>query len=396
MARHTPLVVTLGAALLISSACSDTVAPAPEYRGPISFDDAALVEDLEGSSFAEGESFEPVEEMLATLGLAASATSGEGVVLPQAYTWQMGNFNNRFPHAMHNMRYQQVFLGSELQGLKTVSAVCLRRDEVSGGAAQTQQLVVRMGPTMRDHNTLGPVFDANYSDTPTEVFDGELVLPANSGRGHPEDFYLCIEFSKQYRHPEGANVILEVVNRSPSSLPHFSDACSRTVSGPQCTTRRTYAMSATATTGVGVFNSGLIVKFMGRTGTVTNTTSQIVPFDQTIFGCTEPIAFTGSLHFVVTETITPSGSQHFMSHAQPQGVTGTGLVSGAKYQATGATIQSVTMAAGGAQTNSYVNNFRLIGQGPEENRLVHENFHVTFNANGELTVIHDNFSFECR
>ena len=399
MVRHASLVATLGVVVLMTSACGDTVAPPSAVQGSIAFDDAALIEDLGGSSFADGEFAGPLEEtLMASMAVAAADAerSGAGVVLPNAYAFRMGNFNNRFPHAMHNMRYQQVFLGSELGGLRTVSGVCLRRDEFSGGAAQVQQLVVRMGPTSRDHNTLGPVFDANYSEAPTEVFAGDLVLPANSGGGNPEDFYLCIEFSRGYRHPDGANVILEVVNHSATSLPHFSDACTRGTVAPECTTRRTYAMSATATTGVGVFNSGLIVKFMGRSPAVTNTTSQIVPFNATFFGCTEPIEFTGSLHLVTTETISPSGERHFMSHAQPQGVSGTGVISGAKYQATGGTTQSVHLGAGESLSQTYVNNFRLIGQGPDNDRIVHQTFHVTVNANGELVAIHDKFTMDCK
>jgi hypothetical protein len=43
-----------------------------------------------------------------------------------------------------------------------------------------------------------------------------------------------------------------------------------------------------------------------------------------------------------------------------------------------------------------VNNFRIIGQGPGNNYLVHEVFHVTINANGEVTAYVDNFSIECK
>jgi hypothetical protein len=45
---------------------------------------------------------------------------------------------------------------------------------------------------------------------------------------------------------------------------------------------------------------------------------------------------------------------------------------------------------------TYVNNFRIIGQGPGNNYLIHNNFHYTINANGELTAWVDNFSAECK
>src|SRR6266567_741998 len=42
------------------------------------------------------------------------------------------------------------------------------------------------------------------------------------------------------------------------------------------------------------------------------------------------------------------------------------------------------------------NNVRIIGQGPGNNLLVHENAHITINANGTVTVFHDNFSVDCK
>ncbi|MBI4420235.1 MAG: hypothetical protein HY560_05360, partial [Gemmatimonadetes bacterium] len=45
---------------------------------------------------------------------------------------------------------------------------------------------------------------------------------------------------------------------------------------------------------------------------------------------------------------------------------------------------------------TYVNNFRIIGEGSGNNLLVHATSHITVNANGELTAVVDNFSVECR
>jgi hypothetical protein len=44
---------------------------------------------------------------------------------------------------------------------------------------------------------------------------------------------------------------------------------------------------------------------------------------------------------------------------------------------------------------TFVNNFKIIGQGPGNNFLVHQNVHITVNANGTLTASVDNFSTEC-
>jgi hypothetical protein len=66
----------------------------------------------------------------------------------------------------------------------------------------------------------------------------------------------------------------------------------------------------------------------------------------------------------------------------------------AKYQGTGDPRDSFNGVVGFEET--FVNNFRIIGQGPGNNFLVHENFHITVNVNGTLTVFRDNFSVECK
>ncbi len=381
MSSRAPLVLTLLVAALATSACNDTVAPGSEAASLApSFDEVIGEGELVGSSFGE-DLLEDVAEVSMMAALAARDPES-AIVVPRDYQYLFGTFNNRFPYAQHNMRYQQVFLGSELGGLQTVSALCLRKDDRSGGQAQTQQLTIRMGPTDHDHTNLTPAFDANYSGKSTEVFSGDVDIPANTVQGTVEDFNLCIEFEREYRHPVGSNVIVEIINTSTTSRPHFADACTQ-LAGPGCTTRRAYALSATATMATGVFNNGLIMKFIGESRKVT---SQTVPFDQVRFGCSEPIALTGSLHIVMTETVSASGSRHVMTHFQPQGISGTGLVSGAKYQATGMSQQSFTMNDPLPYTATAVNNYRLIGQGPDNNLLVHENYHITVNANGVITA----------
>src|SRR5438309_860151 len=73
-------------------------------------------------------------------------------------------------------------------------------------------------------------------------------------------------------------------------------------------------------------------------------------------------------------------------------------INGNKYQATGVTKDfSFKFSFQNGQANqTFVNNFRIIGQGPGNNFLVHEVAHITFNANGTVTVFHDNFSIDCK
>src|SRR5213595_2601319 len=114
-------------------------------------------------------------------------------------------------------------------------------------------------------------------------------------------------------------------------------------------------------------------------------------------GAGELVDLSGPLHTLITFTINGnnvSGTAHF----QPQGLSGTGETTGDKYQATGVTKDSSFKASfqNGQFTQTYVNNFRIIGQGSGNNFLVHEVLHVTFNANGTVTVFHDNFSIDCK
>jgi len=114
-------------------------------------------------------------------------------------------------------------------------------------------------------------------------------------------------------------------------------------------------------------------------------------------GAGELVDLSGPLHTLITFSINGnnvSGTAHF----QPQGLSGTGETTGDKYQATGVTKDTsfkVSFQNGQAQ-QTFVNNFRIIGTGPGNNYLVHEVAHITFNADGTLTVFHDSFSIDCK
>lgn len=132
----------------------------------------------------------------------------------------------------------------------------------------------------------------------------------------------------------------------------------------------------------------------------TFTVSERFPIDIVVFvpcaagGAGELVELSGDLHALFHVTLDGSGGFHAKSHFQPQGVSGTGLTTGDKYQGTGVTQDQFNGKVGFEFT--FVNNFRIIGQGPGNNFLVHENFHVTVNANGEVTAFVDNFRVECK
>lgn len=113
-------------------------------------------------------------------------------------------------------------------------------------------------------------------------------------------------------------------------------------------------------------------------------------------GAGEVVQVSGPLHTLIRYTINGtnvSGGGHF----QPQGMSGVGLTTGTKYQATGVTQDAFKGSLQNGQLNgTFINNFRFIGQGPNNNFLVHENYHFTINANGIVTSVHDNLSASCK
>jgi|SRR6185369_2069796 len=113
-------------------------------------------------------------------------------------------------------------------------------------------------------------------------------------------------------------------------------------------------------------------------------------------GSGEIVDLSGPLRTLITFTINGNnvtGKFHF----QPQSISGAGETTGDKYQATGITQETFKASLQNGQTNlTFVNNFRIIGQGQGNNFLVHETLHLNFNPDGTLTVFHDNFSVVCR
>src|SRR6476469_1879309 len=103
-------------------------------------------------------------------------------------------------------------------------------------------------------------------------------------------------------------------------------------------------------------------------------------------GLGENVDLSGPLHTLVSFTMNGNNVSGYF-HFQPQGISGTGETTGAKYTATGVTQQSFKSSLQNGQANlTFVNNFRIIGQGPGNNFLVHETLHITINADGTLTV----------
>ncbi len=112
-------------------------------------------------------------------------------------------------------------------------------------------------------------------------------------------------------------------------------------------------------------------------------------------GAGELVVLGGTIHLVFHTTVNNDRVQVIV-HANPQGVTGTGQVTGDIYRGVGAT-QIVDISRSGLpRVFTVANTFNIIGPGPGNNLLIHDTLHMTVNANGEPTANVTNVSLECR
>ena len=132
------------------------------------------------------------------------------------------------------------------------------------------------------------------------------------------------------------------------------------------------------------------------------TVNDFVPFALVTFvpcangGAGENVLVQGTLHLQDHITIN-NNRANIKTHAQPQGASGVGLTTGDTYNATGVTQEQDSLPLiNGAFEFTFVNNFKIIGQGPDNNLLVHQNVHVTITPNGVVTTVVDHQSIECR
>lgn len=114
-------------------------------------------------------------------------------------------------------------------------------------------------------------------------------------------------------------------------------------------------------------------------------------------GTGELVLLSGSLQFLFHFSEDQAGGFSVKSEANPQDVAGFGQTSGDLYQGTGATGSHTSFTISGVPfTDSFVSNFRIIGQGPGNDFVVHTNGQFTVNANGVVTVSDVRFSVDCR
>ena len=133
---------------------------------------------------------------------------------------------------------------------------------------------------------------------------------------------------------------------------------------------------------------------------VTTNGTMTVPFNAFIpcanGGAGEVISGNLNLHVLVRVTINGNNLSGKV-HNQPQGGTLVGAITGDIYRATGVTQDMFTSSLQHGQfTETFVNNFRLIGPGTGNNLALHETFHLRIMANGDTTMLHVAVSGDCK
>jgi hypothetical protein len=127
-------------------------------------------------------------------------------------------------------------------------------------------------------------------------------------------------------------------------------------------------------------------------------TTEKIPFDTVLApeeACGEAIHLSGTLLAQFTFTESSGGNVEIGFHFNPQGVRGVGLTSGATYHATGETLGTTTIKAKGGISDTFVNNFKIIGEGSAPNFLETDVIHLTVNAKGVVTATVEKSMIRC-
>ncbi len=72
---------------------------------------------------------------------------------------------------------------------------------------------------------------------------------------------------------------------------------------------------------------------------------------------------------------------------------GTGDITGTQYELTGTS--HITYQIGPGHVYEEVDNGRIVGPGPDNGTAMLDRNHLTIDANGQVTAVHDSFSFGC-
>lgn len=123
----------------------------------------------------------------------------------------------------------------------------------------------------------------------------------------------------------------------------------------------------------------------------------IEPFETIAPACNgEDVFLSGELLLIFHTTIDAGGGIHSKFTLVPRHVRGVGSETGTIYKAVGGERSHFNVDADEAPLNeTFTTMFNLVSQGGSDNLKSKGTFHITINANGEVTAFVDRFSERC-
>lgn len=109
----------------------------------------------------------------------------------------------------------------------------------------------------------------------------------------------------------------------------------------------------------------------------------------------EPINITARTKIVLQQVVIPGDRFHGTFHMTEQGSSGVGMDTGLPYRFVQTQSESVRIEGGLPYTGNAIFDRRVISQGSAPNFHLHNVFHFTINANGELVVDRNEISRVC-
>ena len=106
------------------------------------------------------------------------------------------------------------------------------------------------------------------------------------------------------------------------------------------------------------------------------------------------VTLEGTVHRQFDTQTDQAGGTHIRFHLNPRDVSGTDT-NGVSYDAHGASNNNLLIKAGAANTETFVSVFNVRAPQTGSDFVVHENTHITLNANGEVTAVVDNTKVIC-
>jgi len=202
-------------------------------------------------------------ELVLVLVFPTTNSIASDIVVPNIYATSPGPSNAGYPYLFEEMRYQQVFLGSQFGGVSGfVDKFAYRPDELYGAPCSQQPIGLQIwfSHTTKSPQALDPVFDNNEGPDMTLVFSGTMVV-SSAGR-QARLFDIVFDVSNNFFYNGHDNLLLEVKVWGPNSLVTQLDSSGVALGVPGTPwTSTLYGYGVDATTGLANSDDGPITKF---------------------------------------------------------------------------------------------------------------------------------------